>query len=169
MASDEAALTTSRSSVAIDTHQDLLHRRRREPRRNGAWYRIVLHHPSRLPWRCFAGSALMASCIRVPRGANPPEYLSPICPSRSPGHLATLRVSARARGASGPDPVQPIMSSSVTKDDALPMRFPRPRRRAQDAGSRWPKQAFRSATECACGCCTNERLKDRQSRLIRRA
>ena len=25
------------------------HRRRREPRRNGAWYRIVLHHPSRLP------------------------------------------------------------------------------------------------------------------------
>ena len=25
------------------------HRRRREPRRNGAWHRIVLHHPSRLP------------------------------------------------------------------------------------------------------------------------
>ena len=39
----------------VDTHQDRrkcvtsAHRRRREPRRNGAWYRIVLHHPSRLP------------------------------------------------------------------------------------------------------------------------
>ena len=33
----------------VDTHQSPAHRRRREPRRNGAWYRIVLHHPSRLP------------------------------------------------------------------------------------------------------------------------
>ena len=33
----------------VDKGHGRIERRRREPRRNGAWYRIVLHHPSRLP------------------------------------------------------------------------------------------------------------------------
>ena len=123
------------------------HRRRREPRRNGAWYRIVLHHPSRLPgdaslvplsWRA---ASCRSGIHRYLRSRHHP----------APGTLGYPR--ARGDRAGPSQPKRPRARTTPW------MRSPRPRRRAQDAGSRWPKTV--PAAWKPCGCC--ERRERRQS------
>ena len=74
------------------------HRRRREPRRNGAWHRIVLHHPSRLPgdaslvplsWRA---ASCRSGIHRYLRSRHPP----------APGTLGYPRARGDRAGPSQP-------------------------------------------------------------------
>ena len=96
------------------------HRRRREPRRNGAWYRIVLHHPSRLP-----GDASLRSASQPPRGV---------------GEL--LRVGVESTGTYGAGIKAGTWHSRVSPCDELPVRT-QPGRRAKVQGRSCPGCDFR--------------------------
>ena len=111
----------------VDTHQDLHTAAVVSHDGTVLEYRIVLHHPSRLPgdaslvplsWRA---ASCRSGIHRYLRSRHHP----------APGTLGYPRARGDRAG-----PSQPKLPRARTTPW---MRSPRPRRRAQDAGSRWPK------------------------------